>query len=167
MSKIYIHGEINDETYVKFSRQLSRREAAVKLSDNIIQEIELISDGGSALSAMAFYDRIRRSSLHVNITATGFVASAAVLILAAGDCRRMTKNAWVMVHEDTTGSLKGLLVTDAEREIKQLRILENQWNKLLAEVTKISAREWERLNINTTYLTPQECLSYGLIEEIV
>lgn len=166
MSDIYIVGEINDESYLKFTEELKVLEDA-HVSDNYPVQVCLMSDGGSAYAAMAFYDRIKYSHLHLTITGIGFIASAATLVLAAGDSRVMTKNAWVMVHEDIASELKRKEVHQAERELAHMRRLENQWNDLLAKVTKTSSKRWEALNKATTYLSPQDCLELGLIEEII
>lgn len=163
MNKLYITGEINDEAYNKFSMEL--RELELKKVKRV--DIELISEGGMASSALAFFDRIISSPSSIHITATGLVASAATLILAAGSRRTMTVNAWVMTHEDTATTTKGLMVSDAEREIKHLRRLEVQWNHLLSTVTRCDSEKWAEMNAKTTYLSAKECLKLGLIEEIV
>lgn len=165
---IYIAGEINDESYVDFSKQLYALESDDVYEDGAVIYVELISDGGSLSSAMAFWDRIKSSRLRVLITATGCANSAAMLILAAGDIRRMTRNAWVLVHEDTGGEGIGdLRIFEVERELRHLRQLEDQWNQLLADVSNITAYEWEQLNQRSAYLDASECLRLGLIEDIV
>lgn len=165
VNKLYIIGDINDESYAKFTEELAELENTLRRNDMI--EVELMSDGGSAYTALAFYDRIMNSKHVINITATGFTASAAALILAAGNTRRMTKNAWLMTHEDTVSDVKGLSVTEGEREVKHLRELENQWNTLLSRRSNLEPNDWEVMNKKTTYLTAQQCLNIKFIEEIV
>lgn len=163
--KIYITGEINDDSYRKFSKQLGALER--RLKTNTIIDIILFSDGGSAYAALAFYDRILQTKLEVRITGTGCVMSAATLILAAGAIRRMTRNSWAMVHEDTSGTTKNMRVTLAESTIKHSREMEAQWNELLERHTGTSTKIWERLNKEETYLSAEWCLKLGLIQEIV
>lgn len=160
---LHIIGAVDSESYAKFSEELTQLE----YSQEEEITVELMSEGGDAYTAFAFYERIKNSPIHINIRATGFVASAAVLVLAAGDKREMTKLAWAMVHEDGGVETEGLAVFEMEREVKHMRTLELQWNEVLSSVTKISAAEWEVLNKKTTYLTPEACLNLGLIEEIV
>lgn len=161
---IQIIDEINYDSYKEFSRLLRKAE------QNRVGKvtIELMSEGGSAYAALAFFDRIKSSDLSVTVVGTGIVASAATLILAAGHRRCMTKNAWVMVHEDSAADVrKHMSVSQAETELGHNRTMENQWNDLLASVTRTDAPTWDSMNKKVSYLTAAQCLELGLIEEIV
>lgn len=70
-----------------------------------------------------------------------------------------------MVHQDT-GETTGEL-HEREREIKQDRRLEDQWNTLMEKNTSTSKEEWAKLNRKTTYLTAEDCLKLGLVDEII
>ncbi len=165
MSKrlIKIIGSINEESFSSFCDQMDRYEASGKTPIYV----ELSSGGGAAYDALAFLGRIRNSPCEVVVTGYGLVASAAVLVLAAGDTRYMARDSWVMVHEDS-GKLKGTVV-DLEREAAHLRRMEIQWNKILAELShyKTTASVWADLHSNTTYLSAIECLRLGLIDEVL
>ncbi len=162
MRKIHIYGDITDEAFVLFNRKLDKLESYNH--DDI--RITLISGGGDAYAALAFFDRIKASPCHIDIVVTGWAASAASLILASGDRRYMTKNAWVMVHEDSS-TVKNQSVSEAEKNLGHARRLEDQWCKLFAGVTKASIKQWGLLNKAETYLTAEQCLKMGLIEEIL
>jgi ATP-dependent Clp protease, protease subunit len=168
METIYIIGEINEDKFKQFDIKLSRLEGrfANNSETNNNVRVVLSSDGGSAIDAISFYDRIKQSELHITIEAYGMVASAAVLVLAAGDTRRLGKNAWVMVHEDVTDVEDGHRVTAAEKIVEHNRILEEQWNTILEQSTTTTREEWAELHKNETYLTADECLEYGLIDEV-
>jgi ATP-dependent protease ClpP protease subunit len=159
MKKLYIIGDISWDAYKSFSQEID----AIKRTDKVT--IELASDGGDAHAALAFYSKIRRHKGEVTIIGTGNIASAAVLVLAAGDRRYMTSEAWVMVHEDQaelTGS-----VSELERETFQARRLENQWNSLIAKSSAVSADEWERMHKATTYLSATQCKDLDLVHGII
>lgn len=161
MRRIQIIGSIDEENYKKFSEALYELEQE---SDEVVN-VELSSEGGSAMDALAFVSRIRLSGCPIHISAYGLVASAATLVLAAGDIREMTREAWVMVHEDH-GKSKGS-VSDLEKAATHLRRMENQWNNLMESHTKVDAETWARFNKETMYLNPQQCLEMGLIDRIV
>lgn len=164
MRRVNIIGEIGWQAFSDFTSSLDEFEGA---STSPIR-VTLASDGGDAKAALAFSSRIRLSPCDIIITACGNVASAAVLILASGDRRSMTKEAWVMVHEENTGeSVNDLPLADAEREIKQLRRVEDQWNGLLEDYTKTDWTVWEKLHKQTTYLDADECLKLGLVDEVI
>lgn len=159
---IRIVGTIDEASFKEFSEQLY----AYEQKDNrLAVTIELSSGGGVAYDALAFGARMRNSPCDIIVKAYGFVASAAVLILAYGDARYMAAESWVMVHEDSD-KLKGSVV-DLERESKHLRCMERQWAFLLAARTKTLASKWATLHKDTTYLTAQECMDLGLVDKII
>jgi ATP-dependent Clp protease, protease subunit len=158
---IRIIGSIDEAAFKEFSEQMAALEDASRSPIKII----LSSGGGSAYDALAFSARMRLSPCRLMVTAYGLVASAAVLVLASGSRRYMTKESWVMVHEDSD-KLNGNVV-ELEREVAHLRRMEDQWAELLELCTDISAATWTKLHKETTYLTPAQCLKLGLVEEII
>lgn len=159
--KIYIVGQIDEESYLKFSKRLSALE---RQNDDPV-EIELASEGGFAYAALAFAGRMEASPCELVVKAYGFIASAAVLILAAGDKRILSADSWVMVHEDS-GEFEGS-VAEIEKKVAHARRMEHQWNKLMEKYSGTHADEWEELHEDTTYLDAVECKTLGLVDEIV
>ena len=159
--KLYIVGEIDSESYSTFTKELAALER--QSLKNII--LELASEGGDAYMSLAFASRIRRSPCDITIIGNGLVASAAVLILACGDKRYMSKETWLMVHEET-GDIAGS-VHDLEPTVTHYRKMEHQCNSILAEVSKISADQWASYHKATTYFSAAECLQLGIIEGII
>lgn len=158
---IRIIGEINEESFATFSEELDQ---AVTDGANTIN-IELMSPGGDAYSALAFYARMKDCPLDVTIWVYGIAASAAVLLLAGADTVLMSKDAWIMVHEDS-GKISGDTVS-LERESGQMRRMENQWCHLLAKNSNISAKAWSDMHKKTTYLNAKEALKTGLITAVI
>lgn len=159
--KLYIVGEISSESYTQFTKELAALER--QSLKNIV--LELASEGGDAYMSLAFASRIRRSPCDITIIGNGLVASAAVLILACGDKRYMTKETWLMVHEET-GDITGS-VHDLEPTVTHYRKMENQCNAILAEVSKTSAEQWATFHKATTYFSAVDCLRLGVIEGII
>lgn len=162
--KLYITDDITNESFTAFSLALTELEKQDSWKE---VWIELISDGGEAMAALAFFDRIKRSPCHINIVGFGLVASAATMVFAAGDTRIMGKSAWMMVHEDSVSGMKGVEVHQAESVVKHLRRLETQWCEILSEVTKASAKDWAGMHKKTTYLSAKECIALGLADKIL
>jgi len=154
--------EISSESFSEFMDFVER----FSPKHEPVLEIDLFSNGGSAEAALAFCAYMRLSPFKFNITAYGEVASSAVLVLACGHKRRMTKEAWVMVHESSFKA--GKLSSSGYEEMgRQLRRMEDQWNELLAERTKATASYWGSIHKETTYLSAEECLELGLVDEII
>jgi len=155
---INLIGDIDEDMLTSFSE-------ALRSTDSKKIQIQLHSAGGDAHAALAIVSLMRLSKRYITVIGMGYVASAATLILAAGNKRLLTQESWVMVHEDS-GEVSGS-VSNLEAEVRQLRRMENQWNNLLEHYTGTKATEWDHIHLNDTYLTPQECLDLGLIDEIV
>jgi len=163
--KIFVIGDINEESYREFSEKLTEIEQLnTKKSYDVL--VELNSGGGSALDALAFCSRIRTSSCKINVVVHGFCGSAAVLVLAAGHRRSMAKEAWLMVHEDSLNKFSGN-TSEIEKQAKRLRVLEDQWCALLYELTGTSKEIWAELHKKDLYLTPEQCQRYGIVDEII
>lgn len=161
MRRITIHGEITDETFSRFSKKLTKLAAL----DNSPIVLELHSEGGSPYAALAIYGRIVSSSVPVHVVAFGAVMSAATIILAAGHKRSMAPESWFMTHlseSKAEGNFKS-----QKRAAEQAYREELQWAEILSKHSLLSAKEWYNMSINTTYLSAQQCLQYGLIDNIL
>lgn len=161
--KLYVVGDIDHLAFKKFSRLLTRMEDTANDPIHIV----LMSDGGDPDVALAFYDRIKLSPCRISITGIGLVASAASLILVAAKERGMTRNSRLMLHETILGGLGDLSLSQLEKESKELAKFEKHWCKLMAESTKGTKEFWQKIHSKETYLSPEDCLELGIIEEIV
>lgn len=161
MRKIYIAGQINTDAYLEFSKEVDR--LAAESTKPI--HVELVSEGGHAYDAMAFYGKIISCKCNIIITAHGYVHSAGTLILAAGDLRYCTPEISIMVHESSnkfkgnTSTLKELVRHEEEEELA--------WSTLMAKHTKASVEAWLQMNKKTTYLNADQAKFYGLVDKII
>jgi ATP-dependent Clp protease protease subunit len=161
--RILLVGEINEELYRSFSSKL--RQLEIEDVDAPIT-LELNSEGGIALVALAITGRMRESPCLIEVVVHGAAQSAASLILASGDIRKMSSEAWAMVHEDR-GSMEDGTIEEMEKRALHYRRLENQWAELMAERTNTSFKAWVRLHKDETYLTAKQCLELGMIDEVI
>jgi len=165
MNKIYVVGAIDEDSFKQFSEELTAIERKSN-PENRFVEIEMNSGGGSAMDALAFYSRIINSPCSINVTSYGLVASAAVLVFAACDHRRMTKDSWMMVHEDSD-ALKDKSTSDFGKHAAYMRRMEDQWNTLLEKETGTLKSVWLDLHKKTTYLIAEECVKLGIVDEVI
>lgn len=163
MKNINVIGDIDEAMFKKVHVIMGKMEA----NDEKEVQITLSSAGGSAMAALAIFDRFYLSPMEITVIATGLVASAAVVILAGGDNKLMTPSAWVMVHEEQMEDVVSQNVTNMEHNAKNFRSFEDQWNKILAANTKIDSHAWAYLHRQDTYLTPEKCIEYGLVDKVV
>lgn len=161
-NKIYLSTDITEESFQAFSEALDAME---ERKQTVVQLI-LNSAGGNAMDALAFCGRMRTSLCKVNVLVCGLAGSAAVLVLAAGNIRRMTKESWLYVHEDSS-TFKGIQTTELEKQAAVAKRFEEQWAELLEELTGTKAEVWADLHKRDLYLTPNECVTLGIVDEII
>ena len=159
---ITINGEITENTFQLIDSGLSEMESASRKSITI----RINSGGGSVYDALAIVGRLRASKCKIITEGFGHIMSAACLILACGNYRKVSTFSWFMTHEasyDFEGkhTAHKNLVVQAERE-------ENQWAKWMAEFTKKDSKFWKNISSSKdTYFTPEELLQLGVIDEVV
>jgi ATP-dependent Clp protease, protease subunit len=159
---IQIIGDIDAAAFARFDDELRVLEGT---SNKV--EVILNSDGGDSTIGLAFFDRIKVSHLDITINAFGEVGSAATLVFAAGDRRIMTPNSSLYFHEESIGSLKGESISQAKKSLQRLIEVDQQYNRLIASVSKKGIDYWDYLCVNEIYLSPQEALEAGICDEIL
>lgn len=159
---ILINGEINEAMFAKVDEQLNEFEA--ESNEPIIVRIN--SEGGHASDGLAILGRLKASSCPVHTEGYGLIQSSALLLLACGAKRKMSRYAWVMHHESAQ-ELEGT-VSELEMEIRQSRREEQFWNKYMAEFSNQNSEFWRKsATKNELYLTAEQCLQYKIIDEII
>jgi ATP-dependent Clp protease, protease subunit len=131
-------------------------------------EIYINSPGGSFTALTAIYDTMRYIKPDVRTVCLGQAASAAAVILAAGTKgkRLALPNSRILIHQPATEGGYGQS-SDIEiqaREILRIRALMEQ---MLAEDTGKSTDEVSRDIERDKYLTAEQALDYGIIDEVL
>jgi ATP-dependent Clp protease protease subunit len=102
----------------------------------------------------------------VNTLCRGKAFSAAAIILACGTGTRMcSKRSTVMLHQ--TSSFLGGKMSDISAFLENVKMMENTIYDLLAEKTKKDAEFWKMNMKSDMFLTSEQLLSYGLIDQII
>ena len=142
--------------------------------DNFIQytkaknDVNLVmsSYGGDVYAMLGTIDYFNSLPVKVNTHCIGACMSAAAVILACGTGKRtMTQNSTVMVHEGSAFEVGK--TSDVIKGADHMKKLQTNINRILGDVTKKTQEFWEDVSKQDTYLTSEECLDYGIIDEIV
>lgn len=125
------------------------------------------SPGGSVTAGMAIYDIMQHLKCPVRTIAVGLAASMGAFLLATGTkgYRMAYPNAEIMIHQplgQTSGQVSDLKIM-TERFIN----IKSRLNKILAEKTGKNIAEVEKDTDRDNFLSAQQALDYGLIDEIV
>lgn len=128
-------------------------------------QLYINSPGGSVYDCVALIDVMEYVSCPIYTIGSGLVASAAAIILACGDKRFATKHCRIMIHQPW-GGLKGrtsdLLVGVNEYTFMRDILIEMLHKKTGQTIEKLLA-DMEK----DKYMSSQDALEYGLIDEIL
>ena len=158
--------------YLTYEIEQDTLYAVMTRFDNFVQHNEdkdinlvLSSYGGDVYSMLGTIDYFKTLPVKVNTHCFGACMSAAAVILACGTGKRtMTRNSTVMVHEGS--AFEAGKTSDVLKGADHLKKLLENINRILGEVTNKSQSFWEEVSKQDTYLTAEECLEYGIIDEI-
>ena len=161
---IFLDGDIKVTTSSLIVAQLIFLEA-----DNPDKDIEMYinSPGGSITSGFAIYDTMNFIKCDVSTMCVGMAASMGAFLLAAGakGKRKALPNSEIMIHQPLGGA-QGQSV-DVEIYAKRLIKTREKLNEILSEKTgqpiDVIARDTDRDN----FMSAEEALEYGLIDQIV
>ncbi len=161
---IFLSEDVNDTTASLIVAQLLYLEN--QDPDKDIQ-FYINSPGGSVTAGMAIYDTMQYIKCDVNTICVGMAASMGAFLLAAGTKgkRMALPNAEIMIHQPSAGT-QGQ-ITDMAIHMKRLQTIKERMNSILAEKTGRSVEEVTAACERDNFMTAEEALAFGLIDEIV
>lgn len=158
---VFLSGEINDASANIIISELL-------YLDNIDHEdiyLYINSPGGSITSGMSIYDTMNFINSKVITIGLGMCASMAAFILSSGSKRFSLPNTEIMIHQPIGGA-QGQ-ATDIKIAAERIIKLKKKLNQILAKNTKQTI---EKITIDTerdNFLSAEEALKYGLIDQII
>lgn len=160
--RLAIVGEINSDTVMGFFEVFERLDATPGPIT-----IRIVSEGGEAPAGFAIYDRIRESTNPIITEGYGQVMSMAVLLFQAGDYRKISPSTRLMLHNAAVEIQGAMGHKDFKRSSKEIKALEDIYNKIVAQRTGITMKQLEQWCDQETYFGAKECLAFNLADEII
>ena len=158
---VFLNTDVNDQSASLIVAQLLFLE-----SEDPDKDISLYinSPGGSVSAGMAIFDTMRFIRPKVNTICMGMAASMGAFLLAAGE-RYALPHSRIMIHQPLGGA-EGQ-ASDVEIRARQLLLIKRQMNELMAEFTGRTVEELQRDTDRDNFMSAEEALKYGLIDEIL
>ena len=125
------------------------------------------SPGGSVIAGMGIYDTMQYVSPDVATICTSLAASMGAVLLTAGKKgkRSCLPHARVMIHQPS-GGMQGQF-SDMEINYQLIKKLRDELYEILAQHTGRTFEEIERDSDRDNWMTAQEAMEYGLIDEVL
>ena len=163
-AELMLYGDIAESFW---GDTISAKEVTEYLADLDVENINVYinSNGGVVDTAIAINNALRRHKAKVTVNIDGIAASAATLITCAGDTVKMPKNALFMIHNPLT-----IAMGDSEEMRKQADVLEKYKNSIMEtylQKVNIDKEKLSELMDNESWLSAEEALEYGFIDEII
>ena len=127
------------------------------------------SPGGSISDGLAIFDTMNYIKCPVSTMCIGMAASMGAFLLAAGEKgkRYATPNAEIMIHQPLiSGGLSGQ-TTEIKIYSDHMVKTRERLNKILSERTGKPLEQIEKDTERDNFMTAEEALKYGLIDEIL
>ncbi|MDZ4200383.1 MAG: ATP-dependent Clp protease proteolytic subunit, partial [Kiritimatiellia bacterium] len=125
------------------------------------------SPGGSVTAGLAMYDTMQFLRCDVQTYCVGQAASMAAVLMAAGakGKRFALPNARIMIHQPW-GGVQGQ-ASDISIQAKEILRLRDRLNEILSRHTGKSLEAITRDTDRDFFMSAEEALAYGLIDEVV
>ncbi len=159
---ISISREIDEKEFDRIDNALTEMESQNRKAITI----RINSPGGQVYQALAIIGRMKRSQCQIITEGYGHVMSAATMILAAGDKRKISKYAFFMHHEASYG-VDGRH-SEIKDMVKQTEKEEEQWCEWMAEFTKKPKAFWMKSGVRVdAYFSANELMELGVADEVI
>ena len=160
---VFLGSEVNDQVANAIVAQLLYLE-----TENPDADISLYinSPGGSVTAGMAIYDTMNYIKCPVRTVCVGLAASMGAFLLMAGEKgkRMALPNSEIMIHQPSGGASGQ--ATDVRIHAEWLLKIKDKMNDLMSAMTGQSI-EKIRADVERDYfMSAEEALEYGIIDEI-
>jgi len=151
------------EKFKKLEIELLKKKAELFGYEPLIR-VHIMSEGGDIFAGMTMMNTLESSRVKIVTIAQGSCCSAATFMLLGGSDRRMGKNAYVLIHQISTelwGNFQEL-----KHELKSTDKFMKNLKKMYLEKTKIPEKKLNKLMKKDIYLSPKDCLKYGIVHAL-
>ncbi|HNP75299.1 MAG TPA: ATP-dependent Clp protease proteolytic subunit [bacterium] len=130
-------------------------------------KIYINTPGGSVSAGLAIYDTIQYVKADVSTICIGMAASMGAVILAGGakGKRLALPNSEIMIHQ-VMGGAEGQ-ATDIKIRAEHILKVKEKLDKILVKHTSKSLSQIETDTDRDKFMSPQEAIDYGLIDQVV
>ncbi len=157
-------GVVEPKSIKEVMKDIDQANAHEKDVDHIV--LTIMSPGGWLYDGFALFDHIRASKVPIDIIAEGYCASSALMIMQAGRKRISRPHTSFMVHPSSHRQEEPQPYEEFLSIVEQYKRNHDLFVTLTIQRSKMDRKEFEKLYEPRKYLSAQEALKLGFIDEI-
>lgn len=168
-NSIYLTGALTEQTCWGLTESLLGYKSQLLHNDNRFNNINLYiqSPGGALLPTLAVVDEIRTLEIPVHTYIRGYAASAATLLSVMGTKRYMYNHSLMMIHGVKLNGYEANSLTDVKDLNDNVNLFMETIINIYLENSNITEEQLEKFFLRDKWISANEALSYGLIDEII
>tara|TARA_Y100000996_G_C22532765_1_gene647159 strand:+ start:835 stop:1572 length:738 start_codon:yes stop_codon:yes gene_type:complete len=166
---IYLTGPLTSETCVDLTNALINIKKQLLFNTNNNNNINFFiqSPGGLLLPTLALVDEIKNMEIPIHTYIRGYAASAATLLSVVGKKRYMYKHSIMMIHGIKLNGQESNTYNDVIDLNDNVNLFMSILKNIYLENSNISESKLEEFFLRDKWISANEALSYGLIDEII
>ena len=154
-----------NKAVINLNNNLRSRAISYGVSEPSPIKLHINSYGGSVFAGLAAVDYIKKSPVPIETIIDGCAASAATLMSVVGAHRSMNRNACMLVHQ-LSGHMWGKF-QEMQDDMQNSEMLMKKIKNIYREHTRIPEDKMDEILKHDIWWDAEQCLEYGLIDEIV
>lgn len=173
-SSLYFYADVTTESCLQLAKDLKEMDARITAVCDQVQgqrrpaiNVHVHSSGGSLLNGLYLFDLVRSLQTPVHTHVEGLAASAATLLTVAGDQRSMSKHSMMLVHQPSQTVSGDWNYVDFRDQHANMQRCVDAMVDIYVERTKLEKKDVLQMLGNEQFLSAQECLEYGFVDEIL
>ncbi len=161
--QLFLFDSINSET----ARDLIKKMVALDRKKVAPISLYINSGGGGVDAGFSIIDSMNGIDSPVITIVVGMSASMAGIISIAGSRRYMTEHSSWMSHDMAGGVYGEDYTTKTIDRVEFMKKEQEKCERFIAKHTKLNAKEIIEARHGELWLTPDECLKKGIIDEVI
>ena len=163
--KVFIEGEITQESACEIAKQIL---LLTKEDDKKPIDVMINSPGGEINAGLLMYDVIQASKAPLRMFCLGIAYSMGAVLFASGNNGRyILPHSELMLHEPLLGNKIAGNASSIKSISDTLMETRKRMNEILARHTKKTEEEVEAATSFDHYFKAEECVDFGLADEII
>jgi len=169
-NRIFFYCPVDHHEALELNRLLRRLDIEMQYLSSRLDckpvpiHLHIHSPGGSLFAGLAVYDTVKSCKTVIHTYVDGSAASAATMISIAGKRRSISKNSFMLLHQqqlEWAGKLD-----DFMDEVENQKVLTAKIRQIYLENTKMNEETLDELLGHEFWLDSDKCLELGLVDII-